>query len=244
MNDEESDFKERTDSTQNSTQQKKDEIVSPNSGCGCLAPLLIVITLLIILVVAQKCDKKESAMWTKFYAEKERLIVENRIYDSNGITSVSYVDPIHNFFKVQSPLHFKIKPSTKESTFKIPSDSPYSGKVVPASRVTFHNGSDISILARETFVHTLHDDFLVEMNLKLNKQMAKYFRNGQWIQIDGARGTEHILWNKKRVMHMVKYKKNGLDHAIVMNCKTSDFAEEEEKFQAMLKTYQGLSSKD
>jgi len=183
--------------------------------------------------------KSQAKAHNKVVALIDSAIPEGGIYSKDESLGGDYVDPIHNFFKVQPPQDCEIKANKLENTFKIP-EGPYAGKIVPMSRIQFLNDDySISVRASQTFFPEADEDWFQESSFA--KGLGTSFTS-RWITIDGAKGNEHVFWAPAGfVSHVVQYKKNGLKHIMVLVCKEKEFKEREQEFQKFVKSYHGLT---
>jgi hypothetical protein len=169
----------------------------------------------------------------------ERVPVEMD-YSIGAGTGGDYRDPIHKFFEFQTPSGASVDANYEERTMKLPSDSPYSGEEVLCTRVHIQldRDTDVSIRARESYLSTVDAK---ELKSSINKFGKGTFGDTRWITIDGVVGVEVIGKVSKKLVHVVKYKKYGLDHTIVFTCLWKKFSEPQKKFIKFLHSYRGLN---
>jgi hypothetical protein len=144
---------------------------------------------LVVLFVFQGCSNKDKP--------DERFKVglpQDATYHTRVTKEEIYTDPIHGFFEVVPPQGFRIDVKHDKTTYKISSDSPGAGKIVPASRVYFKRGdTQIGVTVSETFETGVTD--VVDMD-KLNSGAhgsVGTVHLARWITINDAPGVEIIL---------------------------------------------------
>lgn len=161
-------------------------------------------------------------------------------YSADAGTGGEYRDPIHGFFEVQPPLEAQISSNRENTTMKLPPGSPNSGKTVRCSRVKFefHGNAVILVNARETF-HPTFD--LEELVRGIGPKLDKGSLHKRRITIDGVDGVEVAGTASYNILHIVKYKKYGLDHTVTLECDWANRSGPTREFVRFLCSYRSLN---
>ena len=216
------------------------------SGFGGMILGLIFFVIVVPLVrtscnrIVEKARFKEWEQEVDEQASRKEGLPFRGIYSLHPGTGGGYVDPVHGFFEFQSPLESQVNANLENRTYALPPGSPHCGKVVPCSRVHIQldGGAGISIRARKTFYDT------VDLNEMLAIIRTKFQNASIWheriITIDGTLGREVMATISSQLIHVVKYKKHGLDHTIVFVCPWAEYSEPQETFVVFLGSYRSV----
>jgi len=189
----------------------------------------------VILSMIPSCGGKSSDIAQKVI----KILPDDGVYSDPVGAGGEYQDPIHGFFSVTTPSGFRITEKRDKSTFEVV-EGPFAGETVRRSWVQFRSGDlDIGVIARETAT-SLEEDFRIVVE-GLRKAGVKIYRE-RFVTIDGAKGGELLGSIKGIMMLTVKYKKDGLDHAITITAPERKFGDNSEIFMDFLRSYRSLGT--
>jgi len=155
----------------------------------------------------------------------------------------SYKDPIHGFFTLEPPAGFKIKARYDKTTITVQPGRPHAGEKLPRSWVQFNCGkADIGVIARKTYTPDIETDFKYVVNLLSNKGAKVLLK--RYITIDGEKGGEYFVKISGVLLHGIKYKKNGIDHAITLTVPPRYYQRYQKQFLDLVRSYRSLALED
>jgi hypothetical protein len=167
------------------------------------------------------------------------LLPQDGIYSQTAGTGGNYRDPMNRYFEVQPPAGWQIVEKRDKGTFTFGPDSTQPGRVVPRSWIIFRkDGAEVGVIARESFSSIEQDFDLVVKGFR--EGAGAMVERSRFVTIDGAKGGELVSSVKGVRLLAVKYKKNGLDHAITMTCPASDVPKVFPVFDQFLRSYRSL----
>lgn len=167
------------------------------------------------------------------------VLPQNGIYSESEGTGGNYQDPIHRFFQVKPPPGYAIKEKRDRTTTLDGGSS--RGKIVPCTRTDFKSGKNtIGVVTRKTYHSVIEDNIkVVERNYR--SAGVKIDRT-RFITIDGVKGAEILAKAAPYQLLLIKYNKDGLDHAITISCSPRDFATFSEDFLPFLQSYRSVGT--
>lgn len=169
------------------------------------------------------------------------MLPKDDVYSQPAGTGGNYRDPMNRYFEAQPPSGWQIVEKRDKGTFAFGPDSAQPGRVAPRSWIVFRNdGAEIGVIARESF-STIEQDF--ELVVKgYRERFGATVERSRFITIDGAKGGEIVGSVKGMRVLLVKYKKNGLDHAITMICPAGEVSKFFPEFERFVKSYRSLEA--
>jgi hypothetical protein len=169
------------------------------------------------------------------------ILPHDGVYSQPAGAGGSYRDPMNGYFEAQPPSGWQIIEKRDKGTFTFGPESTQPGRVAPRSWIVFRKaGAEIGVIARESF-STIERDFELVVKGYRERFGATVERN-RFVTIDGAKGGEIVGSIKGMHILLVKYKKNGLDHAITMTCPAGEAASIFPEFERFLRSYRGLAA--
>jgi len=169
------------------------------------------------------------------------ILPQDGVYSQPAGAGGSYHDPMNGYFEAQPPVGWQIIEKRDKGTFTFGPESPQLGRVAPRSWIVFgKDGAEIGVIARESF-STIEQDFEV-VGKGYRERFGATVERSRFVMIDGAKGGEIVGSIKGMCVLLVKYKKNGLDHAITMTCPAGEVAGVFPEFERFLRSYRGLAA--
>jgi hypothetical protein len=157
-----------------------------------------------------------------------------------GSTGV-YRDPMNRYFEVEPPAGWQIIEKRDKGTFTFGPDSPHPGRVAPRSWIVFRKDrAEIGVIGRPSY-STIERDFDLVLN-GYRERFSGMIEKSGFITVDGAKGGELEGSIRGTHIQLVKYKKNGLDHAITMTCPAGETRKFLPAFQQFVKSYRSLGA--
>ncbi len=170
------------------------------------------------------------------------LLPADGIYTASAGSGGSYRDPIHGFFECEPPPGFKIRERRDKASLTIAAGNPRAGETIPRSWVELRRGDFyVSVIARKTFATTIEEDF--EFVLKGLEDFGATIHRSRFVTVDGVKAGECLYSIRGMVVLLLKYKKNGLDHAFTVECPLGEFVGWHEELLAFLRSYTSLQPK-
>jgi len=161
-------------------------------------------------------------------------------YNLQGELERNYLDPVHGFFEARVPPTANVGADMIEKTMKLPLGSQYAGKVVPCSRIKIQSPHwYLSIRARKTFSSTVDLQEFERVARRISKLMR--ISSARKIKIDGVEGAEVFGEALGELFHIVKYKKDGLDHTFSFHCPWKNSSIAQHEFISFLGAYKSCS---
>jgi hypothetical protein len=199
--------------------------------------ILVVVGASLLRTMCHSSGKPEA--FTNTSASAVALLPQDGIYSQPTGTGGNYRDPMNRYFEVQPPAGWQIVEKRDKGTFTFGPESTQPGRVSPRSWVVFRkDGAEIGVIARESF-SSIEQDFDVVVKGYRERAGATVGRS-RFVTIDGAKGGELVGSIQGMRVLLVKYKKNGLDHAITMSYSYSEVAKVFPVFDQFLRSYRSL----
>jgi len=167
------------------------------------------------------------------------ILPQDGIYGQLAGAGGNYRDPMNTYFEAEPPVGWQIIEKRDKGTFTFGPESTQPGRVAPRSWIVFRkNGAEIGVIARESFSSIEQDFELVVKGYR--ESFGATVERSRFVTIDGAKGGEIVGSIKGMHVLLVKYKKNGLDHAITMTCPPREVVSVFPEFKRFLRSYRGL----
>jgi phage FluMu protein Com len=169
------------------------------------------------------------------------LLPQDGVYSQPQGTGGSYRDPMNGYFEAQPPAGWQIIEKRNRGTFTFGPESTQPGRTAPRSWIVFRKDeAEIGAIARESF-STIKQDF--ELVVKgYRERFGATVERSRFVTIDGAKGGEIVGSINGMHVLLVKFKKNGLDHAITMTCPLGEASKALPEFERFLRSYRGLAA--
>lgn len=169
------------------------------------------------------------------------MVAQGGVYSETRGTGGDYRDPMNGYFQVQPPADWQIVEKRDKGTFTFGLESAHPGRVAPRSWIVFRRDhAEIGVIARESY-RSIEEDFPLVLK-GYRERFGGNVKDSRFITIDGVKGGEVLASIKGMQVLLVKYKKNGLDHAITMTCPLSDSRKFAPEFEQFLRSYRSLNN--
>ncbi len=202
---------------------------------------LALVAIFFVAIIQKSCSPP--AVTTEESESVLELLPKEGAYGAPIGRGAPYQDPIHGFFQVQVPEGFQIYERRDKATVTTGPDSPRPGVVLQRSWVDFkHDKANICAIARRTLGGTIEEDIdFVKKEMRERFPEINFVRTRS-VQIDGTNGAEVVSSCTGLHVILVRYKKHGLDHAIIITCPAGEFsrATYKEALVAFLRSYRSL----
>jgi len=163
------------------------------------------------------------------------------VYSAKIGAGDSYQDPLHAFFSVILPAGWHADIRRDKTQFHFVTGD-HAGEVVRCSWIDFRGpGIKITATARQSFSSLEEDIKLVKEGLQ--KQLGAIIYRSRFVTIDGVKGAEVIYSISKAKMDClsIKYKKHGLDHAIMISWPAGSFTRHQQNVLCFLRSYKSIA---